>query len=70
MISHSKETEINTIVAYGGKIMVPCGRCREFINLLNKTNHKNTFVIISNKEKVKLSDLLPENWLVREGYVK
>lgn len=68
MVAHSDDTEIATIVACSkSKIMPPCGRCREVMNMLDKKNHKNTFVIISEKEKVKLDDLLPANWLKAEG---
>lgn len=38
------------------------------MNLIDKNNHKNTFVIISDKEKVKLDDLLPLNWLEGENW--
>ncbi len=63
MISHSKETEIDTIVAFGDKVMYPCGRCREMMRLIDNNNWKNTLVIISHKEKVKLKSLLPGEWL-------
>ena len=72
MISHSGETEIKTIVACSDSkthpVMSPCGRCRELMNVINKKNHKNTFVIISKKGKVKLKDLIPLNWLEKEGW--
>jgi cytidine deaminase len=74
MLSHSEETEIETIVACSDSktnpVLSPCGRCRELINVMDKNNHKNTFVIISLKEKVKLNDLLPIDWLVKEGEFK
>ena len=63
MISHSNETEIKTIVAFGDKIMYPCGRCREMIELINKRNRDNTEVIISKNKKVKLKELLPGEWM-------
>lgn len=64
MISHSDETEIKTIVAFGfGKIMPPCGSCREMMQLINKKNRKNTYVIISKDKKVKLKELLPHSWI-------
>jgi len=69
MISHSNETEIKTIVAFGGKILPPCGRCRELMNVINKNNWKNADVIISKKQKVKLKGLLPKNWLQSEGLI-
>ena len=63
MISHSDETEIKTIVAYINKVRSPCGRCRELMHLVNDKNLENTYVIISEKEKVKLKELLPHNWI-------
>jgi len=72
MISHSNETEIKTLAACSNSKTnpagPPCGRCRELMNLIDKNNHKNTFVIISDKEKVKLDDLLPLNWLEGENW--
>ena|SRR3989344_7117184 len=63
MISHSDETQIKTIVAFGDKIMYPCGRCREMMELIDKRNWNNTEVIISEKKKVKLKELLPYSWI-------
>ena len=59
----NKEFQIKTIVAVrkSGKILPPCGRCREFMYQLDKKN-KNAEIIINNKEKIKLSELLPDNW--------
>ena len=65
MISHSSETQIKTIVAHNGrKILYPCGRCRELMELIDIRNRDNTEVIISNDQKVKLKELLPGEWLV------
>jgi cytidine deaminase len=59
MITH-EESRITKIVAVGrnGKILPPCGRCREFIYLVN---HKNidTDVLISETKIVKIKELLP-----------
>ena len=63
MISHSNETGIKTIVAFGDKIMYPCGRCREMMELVDKRNRDNTNVIISKNKKVKLKELLPGDWM-------
>jgi cytidine deaminase len=64
MISHSDETRIRTIVAYGGnKIMYPCGRCREMMALIDKRNREETEIIVSDVEKVKLKELLPGEWM-------
>ena len=63
MVSHTNETEINTIVACSKHhVMPPCGRCREVMALVNKNNLKNTWVIVSETEKVKLAELLPHDW--------
>src|SRR3989344_488678 len=43
MVTNTNETQIKTIVAFGkGKVMCPCGRCREMIELINKKNWNNT----------------------------
>lgn len=64
MVSHSEETQIKNIVAHNNKkIIYPCGRCREMMELINIKNRENTFVIISKNKKVKLKELLPGNWL-------
>jgi cytidine deaminase len=62
------EKEIKTIVAvfYDGKrkkysIVPPCGKCREMIFQACRKN-KDTEVIISETEKVKLKELLPHPW--------
>ena len=63
MVSHSDETEIATIVACSkNRVMPPCGRCREVMALLDKKNLDNTWVIVSDNEKVKLKELLPHDW--------
>ena len=64
MISHSSETQIRTIVAHNGsKIIYPCGRCREMMELVDIRNRDNTEVIISEDRKVKLKELLPGEWM-------
>jgi len=63
MVTSSDETRVRTIVAYGKDgVMYPCGRCRELLQLINAWNRDNTEVIISEKEKVLLKDLLPGRW--------
>ena len=63
MVSHSDETQIDTIVAYGDKVLYPCGRCRELMRQIDKRNMKDAWVIVSPSEKVKLKDLLPgDDW--------
>ncbi len=58
----SGESKIKTIVAVGsdGKILSPCGKCRELMMQINPEN-KEIEVILENKV-LKLKDLLPEYW--------
>lgn len=57
------ETEVQYIVAVreDGKILPPCGRCRE---MLMQVNNKNRFtnVIINENISIQLSELLPYQW--------
>jgi cytidine deaminase len=57
------ESKIITIVGVNsdGKIIPPCGRCREFIYQINDDNGE-TRVILRNKVAT-LSLLLPEHWM-------
>ena len=64
MVSHSDEVEIKAIVAHdGSRVMPPCGRCRELMELIDTRNRDNTEIIISEGEKVKLKELLPCEWI-------
>ena len=61
MLKHN-ESRIVKIVAMNSKTSVsPCGRCREFIRLINEDN-MDADVMISDNEIVKLKDLLPHAW--------
>jgi cytidine deaminase len=57
------EHKIKKIVAVSedGKILPPCGRCREFMNQIHEQN-KKTKVIIGKNKTVKLKELLPHSW--------
>ena len=57
------DSKIVTIVAvnWDGKILSPCGRCRELIYQVNDGNGE-TRIILQDKV-VKLRSLLPEHWL-------
>ncbi|PLX24701.1 cytidine deaminase [Candidatus Parcubacteria bacterium] len=59
----NKETKIEAIVAvsHQGKILAPCGRCRELIYQTNY-NNKNTKVIMGPQKTSTLAKLLPYNW--------
>lgn len=64
MLKH-RETEIEMLVAvkHGGKIIPPCGRCREMLMQVDKRNLQNTKVIVSENDVRLLSELLPSPWL-------
>ena len=62
MIAHG-ESQIKKIIALSkeGKILPPCGRCREFMFQINHDNLK-TKIIIAEKKIVSLEELLPHRW--------
>ncbi len=62
MVTHG-EHKIKKIVAVSedGKILPPCGRCREFMHQIHEEN-LNTEIIIDKNKVVKLKDLLPYPW--------
>jgi len=57
----NNETRIMKLVsvAAGKGIRSPCGRCREFMRLINMDNF-TTLIMLSEDRIVKLSDLLPD----------
>ena len=59
----NRETQIVKIVAVSKeKILFPCGRCRELIVLTDSLN-KDTEVIITQSNTIRLQELLPHHWL-------
>jgi cytidine deaminase len=55
------ENSISKIVAVwgDGTVLPPCGRCRELMVQIDKTNLTTTDVILGENQVVKLKDLLP-----------
>lgn len=55
------EISISKIVAVWGDgvVLPPCGRCREFMYQIDRTNLSNTAVVLSESHSVKLGELLP-----------
>jgi cytidine deaminase len=49
-------------VAADGKLLAPCGRCREFMQQVDATNLQAE-VIIGPERVLTLADLLPEPWI-------
>ncbi len=61
MLKHN-ESRIVKIVATNSNVAIPpCGRCREFIRMVNSDNME-TEVMVSENEIVKLKELLPHPW--------
>jgi cytidine deaminase len=58
------EERIKKIVAVlgDGKILSPCGRCREFMHQIDHRNLDETEVVIAKDRTVKLRELLPHPW--------
>jgi len=48
-------------VNWDGKILPPCGRCREFISQLHQDN-LNTEVLVDHEKIFTLQELLPHDW--------
>ena len=57
------ESQIKKVVAVSanGRILPPCGRCRELIYQINKHN-LDTQVILGPERVLRLEELLPERW--------
>lgn len=58
------ENRVVKMIAVGsdGKILPPCGRCREFITQLHPEN-REAEVMVRPDTVVRLKDLLPHHWL-------
>ena len=52
---------IKLVSSSNSNIVVPCGRCLEFIRQINEENI-NTNILINNNEVKKLNELLPIRW--------
>ncbi len=59
----NRESRIERIVAVGedGRILPPCGRCREMMYQINPANAEAAVMVAENR-LVRLRDLLPEYW--------
>lgn len=57
------ENRVVQMVAVGasGRILPPCGRCREFISQLHDGN-RQAEVLVAPSTVVRLEDLLPHDW--------
>jgi cytidine deaminase len=59
----ARENRVVKMVAvnWDGKILPPCGRCREFISQLHPDN-PNAEVMVGEGKVVTLQELLPFDW--------
>jgi cytidine deaminase len=57
------ETRIHTIVAFGGDILPPCGRCREMLAQVDAGNFETRVILSKEGEVAFLKDLLPRHWM-------
>lgn len=61
-----RETQIAAVVAVsGGRILPPCGRCRETMAQLDPRN-LDCRVIVAEDQDVSLRELLPRHWLTQD----
>src|SRR5262250_2096294 len=63
MVTHGEQS-ISRIVAVlrDGKVLPPCGRCREFMRQIDVNNMDRTEVLLGRDRVVKLRDLMPHPW--------
>lgn len=61
----NRETQVEMIVAVrqDGRILPPCGRCREMLLQINTANTK-TKVIVGDRRILTLDELMPFRWAV------
>jgi len=63
MITHGEQAIRRIVAVLGdGTIVPPCGRCREFMRQIDRSNMDRTEVLLGRDRIVKLSDLLPHPW--------
>ena len=61
----NRESRIETVVAVeaGGRILAPCGRCREMMAQVNPEN-LDAWILLKEGRIARLRDLLPESWII------
>lgn len=63
MIMNDESKIVKLVAVYeGGKIISPCGKCREFLYQMNYEN-ADCEILISKNKTVKLKELLPYSWI-------
>lgn len=65
MIKAGESRIIKLVSASDDGVVVPCGRCREFIRQVNMDNI-NTKVLINDNEVKTIEELLPYTWSMKD----
>jgi len=62
MVTAGEQVIVKIVAVLGdGKVIPPCGRCREFMHQLDKKNLQ-TEVVLAPDRSLPLSELLPHPW--------
>ena len=63
MVTHGEQSISKIVAVLGdGRILPPCGRCREFMRQIDASNMDHTEVLLARDQVVKLRDLMPYPW--------
>jgi len=63
MVTHGEQSIRKIVAVLGdGKVLSPCGRCREFMRQIDLSNMDRTEVLLGRDKVVKLRDLMPHPW--------
>lgn len=65
MIKAGESRIVKLVSASADEVLVPCGRCREFIRQVNYDNLK-TKILINDNEVKTIDELLPYTWSMKE----
>lgn len=61
MLKNNENRIVKIVASNSSAVVPPCGRCREFIRMVNKDNLEAE-VMVGESEVVKLKELLPYAW--------
>ena len=65
MLRAGESKIVKLVSASSNKVVVPCGRCLEFIRQINEENI-NTNILVNENSIKKLDELLPLRWDIDE----
>lgn len=61
MLKNNESRIVKIVAANSNTVVAPCGRCREFIRMVNEEN-MDAEVMVAQDNVVKLKELLPYAW--------